>query len=111
MARQEDIHKEATALASETTRLNDKLASLRPFHETIVLEIRRCNPSPSEGDIFALLRQIRETKIPANHEAILAAILKYFDFPGATKYAREIRETMDMVLLQKQVALQRKHDE
>ncbi|MFH1631935.1 MAG: helix-turn-helix domain-containing protein [bacterium] len=72
----------------------------RPFHETIVDAIRSC-PSPSTGEIFRLFRLIRQTKIPKGHDEIVAAIDKAFDFPGSSKYAREVNATRASVLAQK----------
>ncbi len=76
----------------------------RPFHETIVSAIQRCNPSPSSNEILRLFLLIKETKIPRGHDKIIAAIDKYFDFPGAEKWACEIREVKASLLEQKQAA-------
>ncbi len=74
---------------------------LKPFHETIITAIRNCHPSPSDGAIFNLLNLVRETMIPKGHDEIIAAIDKYFDFPGSDKYARDIRLVKESLLAQK----------
>jgi len=73
---------------------------MRPFHETIVEAIGRC-PSPSTGEILRLFQLIKDTVIPKDHDKIIAAIDKYFDFSGAGKWAREIREVKESILSQK----------
>lgn len=75
----------------------------RPFHETIVNAIQRCS-SPSSGEILRLFRLITETRIRKNHDQIILAIDKFFDFPGAGKWAREIREVKEAILGQKKVS-------
>lgn len=77
-------------------------SKFRPFHETIVGAIRRCNPSPSAMEILHLFDLIKETKIPSGHSKIVAAIDEYFNFPGADKWAREIREVKESLLEQAQ---------
>lgn len=79
--------------------MRDKLA-LRPFHETIVGAIKRC-PSPSTGEILRLHQLIMETRIPAGHDAILSALAKFWDFPGASKWSCLIREVVESVEAQK----------
>lgn len=73
---------------------------LRPFHETILEAINRCD-SPSTGEILRLMKLLRETKIPKGHDEIIDALNKYWDFPGASKWGRHIRETKQAVLNQK----------
>ena len=80
-----------------------QFVSVRPFHESIVDAIRRC-PSPSSGEILRLLQFIKETTIPKGHDEIIAAIDHYFDFVGAGKWAREIREVKEHLLDQKKAA-------
>ena len=80
--------------------MTQTVSNLRPFHETIVEAIRVCGPA-SSGRIFILTRLIRDTAIPKGHDQILAAIDEYFDFPGSTKYARDIREVKESLLAQK----------
>lgn len=75
----------------------------RPFHETIVEAIRRC-PCPSSAEILRLFQLIKETRIPKGHDEIIAAIDKYFDFPGAGKWAREIRVVKEAIIEQKQAS-------
>lgn len=84
-------------------------ATRRPFHETIVDAIRRCS-YPSTGEITRLLRLIEETKIPKGHDEIIAAIDAFFKFPGADKWAREIREVKESILEQKRAAAQKADD-
>lgn len=81
----------------------------RPFHETIVDAIRHCS-SPSTGEIIRLFRLIEETKIPKGHDEIIAAIDSYFNFPGANKWSREIREMKESILEQKKAAAQKADD-
>lgn len=81
--------------------------NLRPFHESIVEAIRRCDPSPSKGEILRLFEMIKETKIPKGHDEIIAVIDKFFDFPGGEKWARHVRLVKESVLAQKQVASQK----
>lgn len=78
----------------------------RPFHETIVDAIERCT-SPSTGEITRLFELIKETKIPAGHDTIIAAIDRYFDFPGGSKWARDIRLVKESILAQKQAAAEK----
>jgi hypothetical protein len=80
------------------------MLALKPFHETIIQSIRRCNPSPSSPEIHHLLQLIKETKIPNGHDEIIAAIDNYFDFAGAAKWARDILEVKKSILEQKRVA-------
>jgi len=84
--------------------------AVRPFHETIVEAIGRC-PSPSNGEILHLFQLIKDTKIPKGHDEIIAAIDKFFDFPGAGKWAREIREVKESVLGQKQASAKKSEGE
>lgn len=79
-----------------TTTLDEK----HPFHETIVEAIGRCG-SPSTGEILRLFQLIKKTKIPKGHDEIIAAIDKFFDFPGSGKWAHEIMEVKESVLSQK----------
>lgn len=81
----------------------------KPFHETIVDAIRQCS-KPTTGEIIRLFEFIKKTTVPANHDAIIAAIDKYFDFPGANKWAREIRLVKEHLLAQKQAAKNKKND-
>jgi len=85
-------------------------AATRPFHETVVEAIQRCS-SPSSGEILRLFQLIKETKIPKGHDEIIAAIDKFFDFPGAGKWAREIREVKEAVLGQKQASAKKSERE
>ncbi len=80
--------------------------SLRPFHETIVDAIKRCKPSPSAGEILHLHRLIMDTKIPSNHDAILEALRKYWDFPGSSKWGLEIQDVEKSLREQKQKHLE-----
>lgn len=73
---------------------------LRPFHETIVMAIKRC-PSPSSGEIIHLFQLIKETKIPAGHDKIIEAIDEYFHFSGGNKWAKDIREVKESIIEQK----------
>ena len=75
--------------------------AVRPFHDTIVYAIQRC-PHPSSGEILRLFQIIKDTKIPNGHDEIIAAINKFFDFPGSWKWAREIREVKESLFGQKQ---------
>ncbi len=77
----------------------------RPVHETIVEAIRRCNPSPSSGEILHLFQLIKDTTIPKGHDEIIAAINEYFRFPGGEKWAREIREVRESILEQKRTTV------
>lgn len=83
---------------------------LRPFHETIVVMIGKCNPSPSQGEILLLMQLITITKIPHGHNEIIAAIDKYFDFPGASKFAKVIRLTKESLEAQKTAAKKEKDE-
>lgn len=74
--------------------------SLRPFHETIIDAINRCS-APSTGEILRLFQLIKETVIPKGHVEIVAAIEKYFDFPGAEKWADEISGVKNALLAQR----------
>ncbi|HSV94616.1 MAG TPA: hypothetical protein VLH94_01365 [Spirochaetia bacterium] len=74
--------------------------STAPFHQTIVEAIERC-PSPSTGEIFRLFRLIRATEITEGHDEIVTAIDNFFDFPGAGKYAQEIRWVKECLETQK----------
>lgn len=80
----------------------------KPFHETIVDAIGFCNPSPSDGEILRLFALIKMTTIPANHDRIIEAINKYFDFPGSGKWAQEIRLVKESLLEQKKIFSQNK---
>ena len=82
----------------------------RPFHETIVGAIQRWS-SPSNGEILRLFQLIEETKIPKGHDEIITAVDKFFDFPGAGKWAREIRKGRESVLAQKQASAKKAEDE
>jgi len=82
-----------------------------PFHETVVNAIRNCNPSPSTGHILQLFNLIKETNIPKGYDEIVAAIDDYFNFPGATKWAREIREVKENLLEQKRVSIEKSGDD
>ncbi|MCL5410839.1 MAG: hypothetical protein M1324_03215 [Patescibacteria group bacterium] len=75
----------------------------RPFHETIIDAIERC-PSPSTGEIIRLHRLIIDTVIPENHDAILEALRKYWDFQGSNKWAHEITEVAESLRAQKRQA-------
>lgn len=81
-------------------RSTTEQVSTRPFHETIVGAIRRCS-NPSSGEIFHLFQLIKDTNIPQGHYKIIAEIHKFFDFLGAEKWAREIREVKESILEQK----------
>lgn len=74
----------------------------RPFDETIVGVIERCRNSE---EFFRFARLIEETEIPKNHDAIIAAIDKFFDFPGSTKYAGTVHEIKESILAQKALIL------
>lgn len=82
----------------------------RPFHETIVDAIGRCS-SPSSGEILRLFQLIKDTKIPKGHGEIIAAINRFFNFPGAEKWAREIREVKESLLAQKQASAKKAEGE
>ena len=41
-------------------------------------------------------------RVPKDHDEIIAAIDAYFDFPGAEKWARQIREVKESLLEQKE---------
>lgn len=70
----------------------------RPFHETIVDMLGKASP----GQAIYLFDLIVETTIPANHDAIIAAIDKCFDFQGGEKYARAVKLVKGTVVAQKQ---------
>lgn len=82
-------------------------AELRPFHETIIDAINECS-NPSTGEIIHLFRLIKITKIPAGHDDIMVAIYRYFSFPGASKWAGDIREVKESLLAQKAEAEQQR---
>lgn len=82
----------------------------RPFHETIVEAIQRCS-GPSSGEILRLFQLIKDTKIPKGHDEVIVAIDEFFDFPGAGKWAREIREVKESILGQKQASVKKAKDE
>lgn len=87
-----------------------QMETKRPFHETIVDAVHRCS-SPSNGEILRLFQLIKDTKIPKGHDEIIAAIDEYFDFPGAEKWAREIREVVESLRDQKQASAKKTGDE
>lgn len=80
----------------------DEKRKLKPFHETIVDAIGRCQKT---DEIFRLFYLIEDTKIPRNHDAIIAAIDMFFDFPGSAKYATIIRKIKESILAQKPIIL------
>ncbi len=80
-----------------------RLTEERDIHETIVDAIRRCS-SPSSGEILRLFQLIKDTKILAGHDTIISEIDKFFDFPGANKWARDIRLMRECLLAKKQAA-------
>lgn len=82
----------------------------RPFHETIVDAIQRC-PGPSSREFLLLFQLIKDTKIPKGHDEIIAAIDKFFDFPGAGKWTRDIREVKESILEQKQASAKKTEGE
>lgn len=71
----------------------------RPFHETIVDAIRRC--CSTEEMLLCWFPLIKETTIPAGHDAIIAAIEAFFNFSGASKYGRDIAEVLKSIYGQK----------
>lgn len=75
----------------------------KPFHETIILAIQNC-PGPSTGEIDRLCWLIRNTRIPKNHDAIIKALEKYFNFPGGEKWCRLLRITKEEILSEKALA-------
>lgn len=75
----------------------------KPFHKTIIEAIRQSTLTTNE--IFHLFDLIKKTTIPENHDAIMAAIDHYFDFPGSQKFARDIRLVKENLLEQKRAAL------
>jgi hypothetical protein len=77
--------------------------TLREINETIIDAIRRC-PNPASGEIFRLFQLIKETRIPKGHNDIVVAIDRFFDFPGAEKYARERRLVKDSLIEQETTA-------
>lgn len=84
--------------------------TLRPFHETIVDAILRCPSIISFSEIFHLFTLIEETKITEGHDAIIAAIDEYFNFPRAEKYARTLGKVKESILAQKEAMSQRKSE-
>lgn len=76
---------------------------LRPFHEAIVEAIRRC-PDPLNTEIWALLQLIKETKIPAGHDEIIAAIDWYFNPSATNPWKSIIHEVKESILAQKHAA-------
>lgn len=80
-----------------------ELVTGRPFHQTIIDAIRRC-PGPSTGEILRLFQLIKDTQILMGHDEICAAIDEYFYFPGANKWAREIRLVKESLRAQQEQA-------
>jgi len=80
----------------ETTK---EQTELRPFHETILETIRRCQ---STVEMMCLFKLVNETRISKGHEDIIAAIDQFFSFPGSEKWAPHIREVRKNLLAQKQ---------
>ena len=80
---------------------------VRPFHETIVEAIRRCDLMKWRREMFFLFQLIKETKIPKGHDEIIAAIDQSFDFPEAEKWPIEKRLVKESLLAQKQAASQK----
>jgi hypothetical protein len=82
-------------------------ATLQPFHKTIVQMIDR--GYSVERTLF-IMSMLHETAIPEGHDEIIAALDHYFDFPGAVKYARDIREVKESLLAQKEAASKKTKD-
>ncbi len=78
------------------------LNQLRPFDESIVLAIEQVHGNGTAQEMIYLMDLIQKTKIPKNHDSVLAALDRYWDFPGATKWAREIRQTRESLIAQQQ---------
>lgn len=98
----QNIEKLMTEEMSIVRRHTEEMSiTTRPFHESIVMAIKRLDPRPSTGGIFDLFELIKVTKIPKGHDEIITAIDDYFCFPGATKYSREIREVEESLIKQK----------
>lgn len=91
-----------TDVKTEVPRLTEE----RDIHETIVDAIRRCR-SPSSEEILHLFQLIKDTKILAGHDAIIAEIDKFFDSAGANKWARDLREVRASLYAKKQAAAEK----
>jgi len=78
---------------------------LKPFHETLIDMIKLGSGRSVEHVLF-LFDIIKITKIPKGQAEIISAIEKYFDFPGASKYARDIREVKENLLAQQKLAVE-----
>lgn len=72
----------------------------QPFHQTIVEEIKRC---PGRHYMVVLLRQIRTTHIPANHDEIAAAIREFYSFGANVRWATDADTTLE-ALTEKKLA-------
>ena len=73
---------------------------LLPFEKTIIRAISRCS-NPTTGEIMRLFALIKETEIKFGHDEIIQAIDNYFNFPGNSKWARDIREVKENILAKK----------
>lgn len=73
----------------------------RPFHQTIVEAIGRCQ-NPTNNEIRTLLRLIITTKIPAGHNEIMTALDEYVKTNGVGKSPNYFRETRFSLMEQKQ---------